>query len=224
MSGIDLPAGDRTTVLVHYYRAMVGRADIWRMRIDTTTNWAMVSTAGVVSFALGSVAMPHYVLLLAPLLNVFFLFLEARRLTFYHLWQRRVLWLEDAMVRPALRGLAGGPDASDDAALPGGAGSDPVAALDAQLGATIPVMPRRKAAARRLRRIYLYLFAFQVLAWGLKVASHPEAVASIGGFFDRAGVGAVPGEAIFAALLMLLGAAAVLARVEGGPDRRPAAA
>ena len=68
--------GDRTTVLVHYYRAMVGRADIWRMRMDTTANWAIGATAAIVSFGLGNRETPHYVLVIAPLLTLAFLMLE----------------------------------------------------------------------------------------------------------------------------------------------------
>ena len=61
-------------------RATVGRADSWRQRMDTTTHWAIGATAGVVSFALGNPAAPHYVVHLASFLTAIFLLLEARRL------------------------------------------------------------------------------------------------------------------------------------------------
>ncbi len=137
---------DRATILIHFYRAMVGRADIWRMRMDATTNWAIGTTAAVISFAIGDPRLPHYAVLLASLLTGCFLMLEARRLTFYHLFQQRVLLLERAIVQPAVRGgdaLAEEPDASV------------LAAIEAQAGSTIPTMPILKATARRLRRVYI---------------------------------------------------------------------
>ena len=49
------------------------------------------ATAAIISFALGNAAVPHYVVFIASLMTLSFLLLEARRLTFYHLWQQRVL-------------------------------------------------------------------------------------------------------------------------------------
>ncbi len=99
---MDIDSRDRSTILAHYYRAMVGRADIWRTRMDATTNWAIGATAAVISFALGDASTPHFVVYIASLLTLSFLFLEARRLTFYHLWQQRVLLLENGLIRSAL--------------------------------------------------------------------------------------------------------------------------
>ena len=58
----EIDSRDRITILIHYYRAMVGRADVWRTRMDATTNWAIGATAAVISFALGNVSVPHYVI------------------------------------------------------------------------------------------------------------------------------------------------------------------
>ncbi|MFT5359005.1 MAG: putative membrane protein, partial [Polyangiales bacterium] len=103
-----LDDASRTTILIHYYRAMVGRADIWRVRMDTTTNWAIGATAALISFSLGNAVTPHYVVYLSSFLTVIFLLLEARRLTFYHLWQQRVFLLERALIQPAAQ-----PDTTD---------------------------------------------------------------------------------------------------------------
>jgi uncharacterized membrane protein len=214
-SGPPVDPRDRVAVLVHYYRAMVGRADLWRSRMDATTHWAIGVTAGMVSFALGEAAVPHYVVHIASLLTLSFLFLEARRLTFYHLWQQRVLLLERGLVGPAL-GLAPGPepDAPFSAALDGASLRD---ALAPHLGRTVPTMSIGKAAARRLRRVYLYLFAVQLLAWGLKLALHPLPAVSAKAALARASVGAVPGPAFAlatgAAFLLAAGVAAALGGV-----------
>jgi len=210
---------DRATILIHFYRAMVGRADIWRMRMDTTTNWAIGATAAVVSFALGNPALPHYAVLMAPLLTACFLMLEARRLTFYHLWQGRVLQLEQGLVRPALR--SGVSPEALEALDDGGLLSDEelVCALDPQLGHTAPSMPIQKAVARRLRRIYLYLFVAQWLAWLFKLSNHPTPVASLDELAARAAMGPVPGAASLVCSAVALAACAAIAWRLGGIDR-----
>jgi uncharacterized membrane protein len=220
----EVNSGERTTILVHYYRAMVGRADIWRTRMDTTTHWAIGATAAIVSFALGNATAPHYVLFIAPLMTSSFLILEARRLTFYHLWQQRVLLLENGLVRPAL--LAGGTSGAESRAGSGDPdGSDRrrdlASTLDAHLGRTVPTMPLAKAVARRLRRVYLYLFGVQLLAWLLKLANHPEPVPSAAALIERAQIGLLPGAAVLGLGALVAAAGLLLAVLHGGIHREP---
>jgi uncharacterized membrane protein len=204
-----LEGSARATILIHYYRAMVGRADIWRMRLDTTTNWAIGATAAVVSFALGNDDAPHYVVHIASFLTVIFLLLEARRLTFYHLWQQRVLLLERALIAPAISSSL-----SEDSDV------DPLEReLAPQLGTTVPSMPLAKAAARRLRRVYVYLFTVQLLAWLLKLSSHPSQTTSIADFVTRAKVGVLPGAAILTVSVLAFVTAVALAIANGGVSR-----
>ncbi len=210
MASIELR--DRATVFIHFYRAMVGRADIWRMRMDATTNWAIGTTAAVGSFALGNPDLPHYVVLIASLLTLCFLMLEARRLTFYHLWQHRVLQLERGMIQPALAAPGDREVIELDPTI--------VATLDRELGRTVPTMPIWKATARRLRRVYLYLFAAQWLAWMLKLSTHPTQATSLGELIGRAGIAGAPGLACVAGSMVGLGAAVAVAFAIGGVDRR----
>ena len=211
-SGIEIGERDRTTVLMHYYRAMVGRADIWRTRMDATTNWAIGVTAAVVSLELGNPEIPHFGVYIASLLTVGFLLLEARRLTFYHLWQSRVLLLEQGLIRTALAhdGESSSPTGVDLADL-----------LDPHLGRTVPTMPTSKAIARRLRRVYLYLFAVQLLAWGDKLVSDPSPALSIRESITRASVWIVPGPVVVTITISLFVLACGLALVRGGVDRNP---
>ncbi len=208
---MDIDPRDRSAILAHYYRAMVGRADIWRMRMDATTNWAIGATAAVVSFALGNAATPHFVVYIAVLLTASFLFLEARRLTFYHLWQQRVLLLEKGLIRSALR-PQGGSGPEDEVDLD--------AALDSHLGRTVPSMPIAKAIARRMRRIYLYLFGVQLLAWVLKLSSQPTPAGNFDEFISRADVASIPGEFFFAASFLGFLAITAFAVLHGGIDHR----
>ncbi|MFK7894520.1 MAG: DUF2270 domain-containing protein [Myxococcota bacterium] len=208
----SIESRDQATIFIHLYRAMVGRADIWRMRMDATTNWAIGATAAISSFALGNPDLPHYVVLMASLLTLCFLMLEARRLTFYHLWQTRVLQIEKGMILPALNAPSSGEDIELDPAF--------VAALSAELGGTVPTMPMRKAAARRLRRVYLYLFAAQWLAWILKLSTHPKTADSASEMIARAGIAGLPGAVCFGGSLLALAIAFVLALTIGGIDPR----
>lgn len=207
-----IDSSSRTTILVHYYRAMVGRADIWRTRMDTTTNWAIGATAAIISFTLGNDSVPHYVVSIAALMTGTFLLLEARRLTFYHLWQKRVLLLEEGLVRPALSATR--PDASTPAV-------DLATALDPHLGRTVPIMPLKKAVARRLRRVYLYLFAVQLLAWTLKLANHPTPATSLATVVERAHIGVLAGAVVIAIGGVLALAAILISITQGGVDRDP---
>ena len=195
---------DRTTIGVHYYRAMVGRADIWRTRMDATTNWAIGVTAAMISFTLGNPDAPHYVMHIAAGMTLSFLFLEARRLTFYHLWQQRVLRMEESLIAPALAGSAQTPA--------------PVLAdgLAGHLGRTVPSMPLGKAVARRLRRVYLYLFAVQLLAWILKLADHPEPTRSLPDLVARADAVIIPGALLLGASLLAFVVAIGVAWLHGG--------
>jgi len=186
---------------------MVGRADIWRTRMDTTTNWAIVATAAVISFSLGNASVPHYVVFIAPLLTASFLMLEARRLTFYHLWQGRVLLLEEGLIRPALS-----PD-------PAGGHLDLGQALADHLGRTAPSMPLSKALARRLRRVYVYLFGIQLLAWGFKLSNQPAPASSLAELVTRARVGVLPGGLVVGLVGAVFLAALGLALAHGGRDR-----
>ena len=39
------------SAIVHLYRGEMSRATAWRIRLDTTTNWAVLTTAGLLAFA-----------------------------------------------------------------------------------------------------------------------------------------------------------------------------
>lgn len=207
-------AKDRSTILIHYYRAMVGRADTWRMRMDATTNWAIVVTAGMTSFALGSAAVPHWSLAIVSLMTLSFLLLEARRLLFYNLWQRRVLLLERGLIRPAL--LAGEASAEREAAA---VETEFREAVEPHLGRTVPEMRMRKAVARRLRRVYCYLIAVQTLAWLVKLASHPTQASSIAEVVGRAQVGPLPGAIVVGLVAGSLVVVLAFAGILGGRSR-----
>jgi len=204
----------RATILIHYYRAMAGRADIWRTRMDATTNWAIGTTAGVVSLVLANALVPHYVVFLASFLTLILLRLEARRLTFYHLWQQRALALERHLVGAALSG-----DAEAARELPAEALR---LELEGHLGTTIPTMSLLQAISRRLRRVYVYLLGAQVVAWVLKLMSGMKTPASFEQLASRAEIGPVPGVLTLSIVAVSVLIASVLAVARGGAGRRSA--
>src|ERR1044071_7771083 len=82
------------TAMVHFYRGEITRANTWRNRLDTTTNWAVLTTGATLSFAFSSPTNPHFVILINTVLVGFFLFMEARRYRYYEIWSSRVRLVE----------------------------------------------------------------------------------------------------------------------------------
>src|SRR4051794_27503699 len=80
--------------LAHLYRAEVGRMTAYRQRLDTTTNWAITSSALVTTFSLGNPTIPHEAFLFLMFVNGFFLVVEARRFRVYEAARYRVLLME----------------------------------------------------------------------------------------------------------------------------------
>src|SRR5262245_26016074 len=75
---------------IHLYRAEMGRLTTYRTRLDTTTSWAITSSALITTFALGNPQIPHETFLLLMFVNFFFLQLEARRFQVYEASRLRV--------------------------------------------------------------------------------------------------------------------------------------
>ena len=85
--GYPLTRTEYITAMVHFYRGERSRADAWRNRLDPTTNWAVVTTAGMLSFTFGDPYHSHVPLLLANVLVVVFLCFEARRFRYFDVWR-----------------------------------------------------------------------------------------------------------------------------------------
>lgn len=175
---------DNTTILAHFYRASIMHADVWRRRLDATTNWAVVTTAAVITFAFGEAQAPHFVLLMAILFAFFFLVMESRRYQIYHVWELRIRALHQYVIAPALRGEEG----ADREAIERG-----LMTLAEDLGSTVPRISVLQAAGYRIRRNYGPLITIVLLAWLLKLWLFPEPAYSIALMVERAAVGIVPG-------------------------------
>ena len=188
-------------VLVHLYRAAVQHADTWRQRLDATTNWAVITTAAVITFSFGSDSTPHFVVLLALLFVVFFLFMESRRYQAYNLWQRRVRVLHRAIIVPALA-----PDRVDEGQV-----KVLLRKLADDIGSWFPAIPMWAAVGYRLRRNYGPLMTLILLTWLLKLYAHPFAAPSVLEYVDRAAVGLAPGALVMVGIGLFFLACVVLA-------------
>lgn len=185
-----------TGALVHLYRAEVSRGDAWRSRLDNTTNWALTSTAAVVSFGLGSVGASHAVLLAGIYLVLTFLLIETGRYQKWDVYLRRVRLLEIGLYAPLLR----------EEPLDG----QKLRELARMLDAPRIEIPFWMALAQRIKRAYGAVFAVLLAAWVLKLTVRARELTSLGDFVERARVGVLPGPAVFALVFVLYAAIGAL--------------
>ena len=198
--GYELRPSEFTTAMVHYYRAEIQRSNVWRTRLDATTNWAVVSTAGALTFALSSPNNHFGIIILTSLLVTLFLWIEARRYRYYELWSYRARLLETdffaAMLVPPFA-----PHAEWAESL-----------AESLLNPEYPIS-MLEAIGRRLRRNYLFIYIILALAWVLKIYLHPFPAVSWEDFISRAAIGPFTGMAVFIAGLVFNGFMALLALV-----------
>ncbi len=188
--GYQLKASEFTTAMVHLFRAEVTRANVWRQRLDTTTNWAVVTTGASISLAFTESGISHIVMILNLLLVTIFLLIEARRYRYYELWSSRVRMMETdffaAMLVPPFHPS---PDWAETLAE----------------NLLLPHFPvsNLEALGRRLRRNYLWIYVVVGFAWLAKLWLFPEMATSLADIFARARVGPFSGELILSGSLVL---------------------
>ena len=193
------------TTLTHFYRAVVGHADVWRQRMDATTNWAAATTAGMITFAFSTPTSPHFVLLVALFFDAVFLIMESRRYQAYDRWRRQFHALNRYLIAPALEG-------SDEVSESG------YRQILDDLSRTVPHLSLWQAVGYRLRRNYGYLFGVVLLAWLLKLQVHPEPAANLAEALARADVGLVAADTVLVlAAAIVIGAVALILT---GPSER----
>ncbi|PWT83492.1 MAG: hypothetical protein C5B44_00505 [Acidobacteria bacterium] len=185
--------------MIHFYRGEVQRSNTWRNRLDTTTNWAVLTAGATLSFVFSSPSNPHFVIPINSILVAIFLLMEARRYRYYEIWSSRVRVLETGFFSQLLA-----PE------------STPADAAWAEHLASDLITPHFtitewEAVGRRLRRNYLWIFALLALSWNLKVYLHPLPARDFNVFIDRATVGIIPGWVVFTFGVIFNAAIAVFA-------------
>jgi len=198
------------SVMVHFYRGEVHRSTSWRQRLDATTNWAVLTTAAMLSFSFAAPENSHIILLLSTLIILAYLSIEARRYRYFEVYRARVRMLEENFLIPVI---------TRQLESPMGSWREMVA-MDLDL-------PKYKttfleAMGFRLRRNYLFIFLIVLGGWFVKLSMHPVFVTTFREFYERMAVGPFPWWVVAGVGLLFYGSLAGLAwysRHTGGvPD------
>ncbi|MAE89625.1 MAG: hypothetical protein CMI67_08560 [Pelagibaca sp.] len=194
--------------LAHLYRSEVYRCSVWRTRLDTTTNWAVVTLGVALSISYASPDASPLPLVLIGILNLFFLTLEARRYRYCDSWRTRFRRMEKNFYAPMLN--------------PAQTRSRHCWRQMMAQDYMHPVfhISYLHALGRRIRRSYLWIMLIQLIAFLGKIAVHPTPVSSFDEALHRADVGGIPGEAIFAGGALYMTSFCALAIYSALEDRR----
>ena len=173
--------------LAHLYRGEVYRSTVWRTRLDSSTNWAVVTTGIALSATYSNaMASPLPMVLVGLLVTVFLLF-EARRYRYFNVWRARARLLETDFFAPMIRG---------EGAV---RGVDWTELLANDYRKPHYHISYARAIGRRLRRTYGWIFAIQAIAYYGKLAIHPTPLTTLAEIWERAAIGPIPGHWVIAA-------------------------
>jgi uncharacterized membrane protein len=170
--------------LAHLYRGEVYRSTVWRTRLDSSTNWAVVTTGIALSATYASAEASPLPMVLVGLLVTVFLVFEARRYRYFNVWRARARLLETDFYAPMLRGEDVAPSAAWTELL----------ANDYRHPSYHISFAR--AIGRRLRRTYGWIFAIQAIAYYGKLAIHPGPITTLAEIWERAAIGPIPGTLV----------------------------
>jgi uncharacterized membrane protein len=172
--------------IAHLYRGEMYRSKVWRTRLDTTTNWAVVTTGIAISATFSSAEASPLPMVLVSFLVAVFLIIEARRYRFFDDRRTRARVMETSVDGPMLRGEGLRTESGWNQVL-----ADEYAGLFFHISFL-------EAAGRRLRRNYCWIFGVQIVSFWGKISIHPTPSASLDQLWQRASVGPLPGQAVLA--------------------------
>ena len=152
---------DNLGPLTHFYRGELGRSNVWRQKMDMTTNWAIVSSTAIISVAFSRADVTHLMIPFGVLIVFLLLNIEGRRYRFFDVWRTRVRMLEVHFLVPAL--IHAKP-------LPEGNWRE---VLCEDLFAPAFRISYFESIGRRLYRNYSWIFLILLAAWISKVLLHP---------------------------------------------------
>ncbi|MDZ4657672.1 MAG: DUF2270 domain-containing protein [Bythopirellula sp.] len=188
----ELTRSEYIAALVHFYRGELHRSTIWRVRLDTTTNWAILSVMGLVTFTFGDLDHSHAPLIVGMLLVLTFMGIEARRYRIFNVWCARVRNLEVNFLTPILQ--------YDMKAVKQGWG---------RLVAEDLLHPRfnmtwQQALRARLLRNYLPLFLLLLVCWLVKLQPGNQAdLPAFPQWIARMRMGFIPGWGVCGFVVLL---------------------
>lgn len=190
----ELTRSEYIAALVHFYRGELHRSTIWRVRLDTTTNWAILSVMGLVTFTFGDLEPSHAPLLVGMLLVLTFMAIEARRYRIFNVWCARVRNLEVNFLTPILQ--------FDMKAVQQGWG---------RLVAEDLLHPRfnmtwQQAMRARLLRNYFPLYLLLLVGWLVKLQPGNQAdLPDFSLWLSRMRVAFIPGWGVLTFVVLLYG-------------------
>lgn len=202
-AGLSDPA--EIGALAHLYRAEVYRSTVWRTRLDTTTNWAVVTLGVALSLTFASRNSSEVPLILVGFMTLLFLLLESRRYRYFNVSRARSRWMESQFYAPMIAGEA-----------------EPEgwrAVLAEDLRHPRYHISLMTAIGRRVRRNYLWIMLIQSAAYLGKILIHPVPARDLAEFLDRAAVGPFGGVFILSIGAAYLAMFAMVAVWSGISDR-----
>ena len=137
------------------------QSKVWRTRLDTTVNWAIVSTGIALSVSFSNANASPVPILLVSLVVIVFLLLEAHRYMYYDLFRVRLRVMEINFYGPLLRGEGTRTDNH---------WNDLLADDYKDVGFHMSLI---EALGRRIRRIYGWLFTILLACYIAKIFVHP---------------------------------------------------
>ncbi len=167
------------TAMAHLYRGELQRSLSWRLRLDTTTNWAIFTTAGILTFAFNNPEFAAQTLLAGMYANLLFLILEAQRFRFFDVFHSRLRMVEENFYGPMLRRDLESPLA------------DWGLHVAEDLHHPHFHISMRQAIRARLGRVYAPLFIALIIGWLLVVVLQRRAAGE--DWFQILAIGRVPG-------------------------------
>lgn len=193
--------------LAHLYRGEVYRSTLWRTRLDTTTNWAVVTLGVALSIAYSSPNASALPLILVGVLIGLFMVLEARRYRYFNVWRARARWIERHFYVPML--VEGDLHLEED--------WQSILAEDYRrpqyhVGFMV-------ALGRRIRRNYLWILLIQTLSYAGKLIVHPSPAGDLASFVERARIGPLPGALVLALGLVYIASWGAIAAWSWRRDR-----
>jgi len=193
--------------VAHLYRGEIYRSTIWRTRLDTTTNWSVVTLGVALSLTFSSPSASPLPLVLIGVLVLLFLMIETRRYRYFNVWRARCRWIEHNLYVPML-----------DRSIPPQARWREVLAADYRHARYH--VSFLSAMGRRIRRNYLWIVAIQAAAFVGKLLVHPVPLRSLDEFFTRADIGPIPGEWVLVAGALYVASLAAIAIWSQAADKR----
>src|SRR5258708_6315426 len=190
-SGISDPV--YVTAMSHFYRGELGRAMIWRPRLDATTTWAITPTSTIFTVAFSFKDVPHIIFVFNIAIVAILLWIEARRYRFYDAFRARVRMLEAHFLVPIVM--------RNEQILQG----DWRRLISEDLILPAFKISTFEAVGRRLKRNYVFLFIIIQVAWLTKIFLHaPHTVDSLWTFYQALGVGQIRSWFVAAFFLLIL--------------------